>query len=79
MQSRSYQAGPETLAHARLPEITGYRGSEHPLFVRRYVIRGISSAVVGLQVRQGELPGLLDKGECINKWRVSVAVWLTLS
>ena len=78
LQGRSYQAGPETLAHARLSEIAGYRGSEHPLLVRHYVIRGINGAVVELHVQKGELLRHLHKCESIDEWKISVAVWLAL-
>ena len=61
------KAGPKALAHAYFPEIAGYCSGEHSLLVRCYMIRGISGAVVGLHIREGELPRHLNEGKCVSE------------
>ena len=38
----------------------------------------IRSAIIGLHVGKGELPGHIYKGDEVYKCRVGVAIWLTL-
>ena len=45
----------------------GYGDSKHPLFVRLYVICGISSAIVKLHVWERELIGHLYESDGINE------------
>ena len=62
-----WRAGAKAFAHACLALLSRDGCSEHPLFVGRDVIRGISRTVVHLYIGEGEFHGHLNESDGFYK------------